>query len=819
MYSVEKIMEQMGGEGGKTCEQVLEWCKSKDITCIGCDDQYNVIVEYYSRNRNKKPLYFVEKDNHFYLMDKSKGVSIANSRSNSLNKPKGSEEKKIEYEVVVSSNVDFDEKNKHYILDSASDLRKQLYKYIQEKHSVPQVQFGALNSNTVYVKSFRFGNNCKVTADPHYKLTCEINKNLDSKAHGLRGIVDALMTDLPKSFMNKVVLDIFMSWKQRQHYAHLMSPKEWKRVKGVEQTWDANKQYTSALVNMPCGWLIFNMFALPEPYSGGVKDAYYYIETSNTMPCKGNGWYSRIILEWLIENDEQFEVKYEIIGSTLPSDTFKPFVKKAMELTDKFKYITNTLCGSLNTHSVKVVKGHLSADKNQIVGRCMTTDAHLVQLSDEVFACASIENQIMNDNNMPMYSQILDFAAIQLADAIKHLEKKGCVIRGYNTDSITFKSTEKLEIDLSKEALGGWKTEEPKPFEYALEPVCNKKTYSFEVPAWESEKTEDDFNGTEEIVDYIINKNESLSLDGQAGFGKSYLLDMLIEKVGAENCLVLGYTNISANNIGGKTFHNTFKIDVTSGLEKFKVNSVLSGKKWLIIDEKSQVPSQLYRICQTANDMGIPIIMAGDFAQILPVGESGGHESFIRLICKNLITLTKYKRGDAELLNDLMEVRERNGTGEFDRCEKGRLHFCFTKAKRDMINNREMAKVKNGYMTMTKNSNLSKIYVGMPLRSCETKENGDWLNNERWVLTHMYNDYVTIKNERHAINVSIKILTENFVPGYAMTIHSSQGLTIKEPYTIWLEKYTAFSDDDKWRLYYTALSRATTKSQIGVMMC
>jgi len=824
-FSLERIMEEMGGEGPKTCEQVLEWCQQKDITCIGCDDKYNVLVEYYSKNRNRTPLYFVNKDNHFYLMDKSKGVSIANSRSNARKTETKKEKAKVEYDIVHVDDlelIDFKATNKHYVVSSTSKVKNSLYKYINELHSVPSVQFSALNSNTVFIKSYVFGDNCKVSIDKHHKLINNLNVKLNTNEKSIGDIIKKMFAaaPLPTSFMNKIVMDIFMNWKQRQHYAHLVTPEAWNDVYGVEQTWDANKQYTGALLNMPCGWLVFDMFSLPTAYSGGVKDAYYYIETSNTMPCKGNGWYSRIILQWLIDNNEEYEVKYEIVGSTLPSNTFKPFVEKAMELTNDFKYITNTLCGSLNTHSVKTVRGSISANKPEIISKCMTSSSHFLNLTDEIFACASIEIQIKNNNNMPMYAQVLDYASIQLANAIKHLEAKGCVIRGYNTDSVTFKYPELLEIDLSKEKIGGWKNEEPKPFEYMLPPVCNRKHYTFEEPEWVSEMTEDDFGSAEDIVEHIVTKNQSVSLDGQAGFGKSYLLNKIIEKVGRDNCVVLGYTNISANNVGGKTFHNTFKIDVASGMEKFDAKKVLVDKKWLIIDEKSQVPSELYRICQTAAEMNIPIIMAGDFAQILPIGQSAGrHSAFLKLVCKNLITLTKYKRGDTKLLSLLKNVRDRIKISGFDMGEKGTLHFCFTKAKRDHINKREMDKINSAYMNMPKNTNISKVYIGLPLRSCVTKENGDWLNNERWTVTGFNKYSVSIKNDTKAHVVPIEIFINSFVPGYAMTIHSSQGLTIVEPYTVWIEQFTAFQEDDVWRLIYTALSRATTCEQIGIVRC
>ena len=832
-YSVEDIMESMGGAGPKTCEQVLEWCKKRDITCLGTDDSFNILVEYRSRNRNSKPLYFVNKDNHFYLMDKERGVSLSSSRANSFTKKESVSKKAKVEQTVVIGHVDFTASNKHFIVECASTLKETLYEYINQTRSIPLVQFSALNNKTVFIKSYMFGENNKVSISKNYDVVKSLAKAVKTDTMSMLSVVESIKQslglELPKSFMNNTVFNIFREWKSRQHYANLMKPEDWERVPGIEQTWDANKQYTSALMYMPCDWLIFNMFSLPAPYSGGVKDAMYYIETRNTMPCKGNGWYSRIILEWLIKNAKptSYKVKYEIVAeTTLKRDTFVPFVKKAVQLCpDKFKYITNTLCGSLNTHSVKIAKGHVSANKNSELGRCMSSDAHFLQLTEDVFASATIDVKYHADNNMPMYSQILDYGAVKLADAILHLKGRGCVIRGYNTDSVTFKHTDLLDIDLPTSKIGGWKAEDPKPYAHQANPPMRCDTYVFVKPEWKTSMTEDDFADTNAMVEHIVTKNASLSIDGAAGFGKSYLLDKFIAKVGAENCCVLGFTNISANNIGGKTFHNTFKIEVGSGMEKYDPKSILSGKKWLIIDEKSQVPAALYRICQTAREMEIPVIMAGDFMQITPVGECGvnvNNDSFIKLICENLLTLTKYKRGDLELLNALNSVRDRSPTLDFDEGEKGQLHFCFTKAKRNFINVREMAK--HAGIDMPKNPNISKIYVGLPLRSSETKENGDWLNNERWVITDIYRDdysySVTVKSVGRNIThtVSAEVLIESFVPGYAMTIHSSQGLTIAEDYTVWLETQTAFSDDEKWRLIYTALSRATTKKQIGLMM-
>ena len=104
----------------------------------------------------------------------------------------------------------------------------------------------------------------------------------------------------------------------------------------------------------------------------------------------------------------------------------------------------------------------------------------------------------------------------------------------------------------------------------------------------------------------------------------------------------------------------------------------------------------------------------------------------------------------------------------------------------------------------------------MPLRSIHTKTTGEYLNGERWTVKTVYSNSAMLVNKRASIVIPFDVLIENFTPAYAITIHSSQGLTITEPYTLWIEKYTLFSEEDIWRLIYTACSRAKSANQIGI---
>ena len=823
-------------------EWVYNWAVKKDITVIGCDELYNILkgeetgvpIEYYSRNGNHKALYFVQKDNHFYVMNREKALSIVRSRSNSI-KAKKEEEKPVERTKIFIeqdlNEIDFPSyKNTHIIVRNVGDVKSYLINYMNKFHAVPKLQFDVRGQNTIYLKSFVFGDNNKLSYEPHFNTVKKLSEKLNIPINSMREISQeyALQTIgiMPKSFMNNTVMNLFQKWKQRQHFAHLVKPSEWENVEGVEQTWDMNKQYTNILRNNPNKWLLFDMFSLPTEYSGTISDAYYFIETRNTMPCKGNGWYSRIIAEYLIENQIDHTITYEIKASrTLVKDFFQKFVDKVMQdAPDSFKYITNTFCGALNTHDKKSVAIQATVDKSLVIQKCLSKGAVMCKFEigkENIYCAATIKEDLLFENNMPMYSQILDTAAVQLATAIKHLEAKGCVIRSYNTDSITFKHPETLEIDLSKEVLGGWKSEEPKPHEHEVLPKIDRNIFVSEPYEFKQDKTESEEFDVEKIIEFL--KTNSCFVSAPAGFGKSWIAERVIEAEGVDKCCVLGYTNIAANNIGGSTFHKTFKISIDDYKGSYSIKELMKDKNLLVIDEISQVPSKMYKIIEEVRKLEKRVLIFGDLKQILPIGENGDGLSMLSILCDNRITLTTYRRGDAQLLNALTKVRDRERI-PFIPGEKGSLHFCFTKQRRDLINERETMKVTSGYFTLPNSSKcgankLKRIFPGMPLRSTITKADDSMLNGERWIIESVNYEEVRLKSQIRDVSLIIPYdkIQENFVPGYAMTIHSSQGLTIKEPYTVHIENSSAFEIDDVWRMVYTAVSRACKKEQVGVV--
>jgi ATP-dependent DNA helicase PIF1 len=139
-----------------------------------------------------------------------------------------------------------------------------------------------------------------------------------------------------------------------------------------------------------------------------------------------------------------------------------------------------------------------------------------------------------------------------------------------------------------------------------------------------------------------------LHIDGEAGTGKSYLIDMLsthlnilAERAKKSDPVVRGApTGVAAFNIQGRTLHSLLRLPVRGHFNPLEaMPNVLARlqEEWknirfFIIDEKSmiglkvfrQIDSRLREIFPAASDLpfgGLHIILMGDFRQLAPVAE------------------------------------------------------------------------------------------------------------------------------------------------------------------------------------------------------
>ena len=57
-----------------------------------------------------------------------------------------------------------------------------------------------------------------------------------------------------------------------------------------------------------------------------LKPGFYYVQTKNYLPARGNGWYTDGFLKYLKENDIYFNIKYQLLSSYTYEPTYlQPF--------------------------------------------------------------------------------------------------------------------------------------------------------------------------------------------------------------------------------------------------------------------------------------------------------------------------------------------------------------------------------------------------------------------------------------------------------------------------------------------------------------
>src|SRR5690625_36848 len=143
--------------------------------------------------------------------------------------------------------------------------------------------------------------------------------------------------------------------------------------------------------------------------------------------------------------------------------------------------------------------------------------------------------------------------------------------------------------------------------------------------------------GQQKFLD-LANKGENIFLTGQAGTGKSFIVDYFVNE-SKEEVAKLGTTGIAAANIRGQTIHSFFQInpyEVFQGKQDQRLSAqrrkAIKKAEVFIIDEVSMMrPDLLDAIQGRCNLKNKQIIFVGDLKQ-LPVIQSGKEQHIVNSI-------------------------------------------------------------------------------------------------------------------------------------------------------------------------------------------
>ncbi len=135
----------------------------------------------------------------------------------------------------------------------------------------------------------------------------------------------------------------------------------------------------------------------------------------------------------------------------------------------------------------------------------------------------------------------------------------------------------------------------------------------------------------------VLESGESVFLTGEAGTGKSFVLQEFIRRNKNKNIVVCAPTGIAAINIGGSTLHRVFGVPlgaVRPGDGNKEPSDVLIRAEIVIIDEISMCRIDVFEYVvqtllnainspQNSNNCKKQLILVGDFFQLPPVITDG----------------------------------------------------------------------------------------------------------------------------------------------------------------------------------------------------
>ena len=589
---------------------------------------------------------------------------------------------------------------------------------------------------------------------------------------------------------------------------------------------------------------MYSVMDYPSEYDGSdIKCGNYYVETENYFPFRGNGWYNYTILKYAQSIDIEMKITHQFIPSfTIKHDHFQNFSKFMVDITSSIegcnlpKLIVNSLVGCWGIQRSEFESIRMTLDKYE-ASRELSRDGVFVsssQLDDVTTLYSVIEKKVINKDDMylPLYYQIVAMEAIELHKLEQMIIVSGGRPLERNTDAILYKGN---KIDISEYFWDENKTVSKYRYEddYTLlnrDNVCKlSRENSFKPHKFVYRKFKDD-DKFDEICEKIMKSNKGCLINGIAGTGKTYLANMLIEKLekNGKKLKMLAPTNKAAEHIKGETIHKFYlSLFLSNNYEKKLLNN-LGNIDYIIIDEISMVKEVFYRFFTLIKRFvpNVKFIIIGDFKQLKPVNDiySGSYvdsPALFDLVDGQRIVLKKCRRSDDKLFNLYTNIDKVNiDDFEFKKLTKLNIAYCHNTRKRvNKLCMERFTENKTKFMIakpskFNNKTQESKIFVGLPIVSYRNNKKLQIHNSEMFKVSKIDEENQTFSfmdgDTEQTMHVSE--FSYMFYPAFCITVHVSQGCTFKEAYTIWDWDFLHMDETAK----YVALSRSTCCDNIQI---
>lgn len=606
---------------------------------------------------------------------------------------------------------------------------------------------------------------------------------------------------------------------------------------------DINKCYTACVMKNKYRWPVFTIFDKVERYSGeALGCGYYYVETDNYLPLRGNGWYSRALIEYAQKQGIKMNIKYKLMASeSLPADYFNDFFMYLVRECGKdAKIMINSFIGVLNKKMRTTIESQFTTDINQASHYYLKNNTtHIENISTQeqpLYNCKKKKTVRYTDVSVPIYNQILDNSAIALHKLIKKSVGEKSKLLKVKTDAVFVLNPKEVRL---RKKIGQYQVEKINPeshFNYVRKGEPRDEEYKHGKEQW-NHLTDVDIYAKQygeleamprkeyikrmttvrdEIIEKVIDSKQGCHISGLAGTGKTHTVNKLVDKLKEEGKKVmrLAPTNVSAKLVFGQTIHKGLCLGITDLRIPSKRMHFLKTLDVIVIDETSMVSGAMYKLLLNLQKMApnLKYILVGDFAQIPAIEENKRdykNSVVLKELCDfNHVELCYNMRSDNIMFNIYKKViaGENIDLGMFGK-EHKMINICFTNAKRKEINRRCMDILKEEGKEYVEIKALEKeigvdgvihegsknqtqhlyLFKGSPIISKRNNNKTGWVNNEtgkvvRWNEKGV--EVVSNDDDKKKTFVPLQHFQKFYLVNYCMTVDKSQGQTFTQPYAI-----------------------------------
>lgn len=543
-----------------------------------------------------------------------------------------------------------------------------------------------------------------------------------------------------------------------------------------------------------------------EELHGTFPRGFYYVESDNLLPLKGNNWICVAALKHCLKYNviQRSQIKYVVLSSLgLAPGYFRKYVTDITDAAEDpkiWKLMVNSLIGimgvrkSVNRHFKILSKKKYAAAyiyEKQVEGQSITVsprvfdeeddnnyDKHGVMIKPDFYEVMFNKERLKEESHFPIFAQILQQEACELHLIQMLLEKHGGKLVYCNTDNAIalFDSQKQVDAMYAEADTIFWdeekKVKKYKPAnsinDYERTDRINEQKYVHTKLHHHIEK-DPGHNDFTKLAKRLLKANESFEIDAMAGCGKTTLLREIMSELDKRNetWLACTPTHKSAKVLyqdkkdpkrNAKTIHRALGALKFGGWSSF---AKYAKYNWIIVDEKSMVKENffmlLYKIkkaCPTTK-----FIICGDWGQLPPVMDRSATFNYAESYCiwdlcdGNMMKLSQCRRSDRELFElyaNIAAVNRKSFPSEL--CQK---NICYLNSTRKDINYYWMMKraPKHKHRLILKahpkvdQSQDTIVYKGLPLVAMSTRMGLGFCNADQFTVASFDKKEIVLRYE------------------------------------------------------------------------